>query len=160
MLSISLRNSSGRYSVGAARHQALQSLPLMREASNGDSRQGDNGCDGTIKSKVSKETSLLTVTDLSLRGKSAMPAYMTQKRLMNCAVKPMMFGKDLKKSFRTEAIAAISQPISRNISALSLKYPTRPTESKGFCQNLSYEWLKEHSHGLTHVADSPVTMRY
>ena len=158
--SIFLRNSSGKYGVSVARHQVQQWQPLTHKVSNGVADMEITVTTGTRKSKVSKETSLLTVTDLSLRGKSAMPAYMTQKRLMSCAVRPMIFGKTLKKSFRTEVIAVMSQPISRKISALSLKYPTRQTESKGFFPNLCDGWWKELSHGLTLVADSPGTMRY
>lgn len=76
----------------------------------------------TRKSKESKETSSPTAMDLSLQGKSATLAYMIQKWPMICAGTPMIYGKTLKKFFRTEVIAAMSQLILRMILELILRY--------------------------------------
>lgn len=160
VLSIFLRSSFGRYAASEVRHQVLRWQRLTRKASNEVADRGITVTMAIRKSKESKETSSQTAMDLSLQGKSATPAYMIQKRHMSCAVRPMMSGKTLKKSFRTEVIAAMSQPILRRISGLSLKYQIPPTGSKASCRNHCVGLWREHSHGLTPVADSPVTMRY
>ena len=145
--SIFLRNSFGRYAASEATHPALQWPRLTHKASNGIADREITVTMATRRSKESKGTSSQTAMDLSLQEKSATLAFMIQKRLMSCAGRPMISGKTLKKSFRTGAIAAMSQPILRKISGLSLKYQIPLTVSKDSCPNHCVGLWREHSHG-------------
>lgn len=124
------------------------------------SRQGDNGYDGNKKVKGIKRNILTDRNGFILARKVCNAAIHDSKTAHELCGQADDIWEDLEKSFRTEVIAAMSQPISRRISGLSLKYQTLPTGSKASCLNHCAGLWREHSHGLTLVADSLVTMRY
>ncbi len=125
------------------------------------SRHGDNGYDGNKKVKGVKRNILTDRNGFILARKVCNAGIHDSKTAHELCGQVNDIWEDLEKFLSDRGCRGdVAQPISRKISALSLKYPTRQTESKGFFPNLCDGWWKELSHGLTLVADSPGTMRY
>lgn len=157
---MSLRNSFGRYAVGAVRHLVLKWEPLMPKASNGLADREITAMTGTRRSKVSKETSSQTVTDSSSCEKSATPASMIRKPLTSCAVRPTFIWEDLEKVFADTGYRGdVAIDIEKDFG-IELEVSNTPNGVKGFLPK-PLRWVVRRTFGwLDSCGNSPATMRY